>query len=100
MPLSLGLGFKVRDIVRVRFRVKVKIRERIRFMVRIRVGVSVRVTFASVLKCTGIRNLHLAIAAPNDSGPIAIAGMIQWIAGFARQGAAVGDMCGVHVQGR
>jgi len=38
--------------------------------------------------------------APNDSGPIAIAGMIQWIAGFARQGAVVGDMCYVHVQGR
>ena len=28
----------------------------------------VRVTFASVVECTGIRNLHLAIAAPRYSG--------------------------------
>jgi len=45
--------------------VKVRIRER----VRLRVGIRVRVIYASVLECTGIRNLHLTIAAPSDSGP-------------------------------
>ena len=42
--------------------------ELVRFRVRIRVRVRVRVIFASVLECTGIRNLHLAIAAPSYSG--------------------------------
>jgi len=53
----------VRDKVRIRERVRFKIR------IRVRVSVSIRVAFASVLECTGIRNLHLAIAAPSDSSP-------------------------------
>ena len=46
--LSLRSGFRGRDNVRVR--------------------VMVRVTFASVLECTGIRNLHLATVALSYGG--------------------------------
>jgi len=66
----IGIGFRDKFWVRVRFRVEVSIRERVRFKVRIRVRVGVRVsfTFASVLECTGIWNLLLATAAPSYSG--------------------------------
>ena len=51
-------------MVRVRFRVNVRITEKIRFRVRI----GIRVVFTSVLECTGIQNLHLAVAAPSYRG--------------------------------
>ena len=51
LGLWIGLGLVTRDKVRVS------------------VSIMVRVTFASVLECTGIRNLHLAIATLAISNP-------------------------------